>query len=76
MLIKFNAKTMAKYAGVDGLGGSVEMSQGDQAEVSDAIAKLLLRAYGANFEVVIEEKPAHSPDSDKLYRKSSKIKTK
>lgn len=76
MLIKFNAKTMPRYAGIDGNGGSVDMKEGDRAEVSDSIAKLLMRAYGANFEVVIEEKPAHAPNTDKLYRKSLKTKTK
>jgi hypothetical protein len=76
MLIKFTAKTMPRYAGVDGKGGSLDLKPGDIAEVSDSIAKLLLRAYGANFEVAIEEKPAHAPTTDKLFRKTFKVKTK
>jgi hypothetical protein len=76
MLVRFTAKTMPQYAGIDGNGGSVKMQPNETAEVSETVAKLLLQKYGANFEIVIEEKPAHAPHSDKLYRKSSKTKTK
>lgn len=76
MIVKFNAKTMPKYAGHDGKGGMVSMVAGDTAEVTEMVGKLLLSKYGQNFEVVIQEAPAHSPTSDKLYRKSAKTKTK
>lgn len=76
MIVKFNAKTMKKYAGIDGLGGMLSMSAGDAAEVSDMVAKLLVSKYGQNFQIVIQEPPAHAPSSDKIYRKSAKTKTK
>lgn len=76
MLIKFTAKTMRQYAGIDGLGGSVKLSQDDVVEVSDSVAKLLMRTYGGNFEAAMQEKPAHAPKADKFLRKRIKTKIK
>ena len=76
MLIKFTAKTMRKYSGHDGSGNALHMEAGQTAEVSEVVAKLLMQKYGANFEVVIQEKPAHAPSTDKALRKTAKTKTK
>lgn len=76
MLIRFKASTMKKYVGIDGNGGSVELEAGQSADVSDIVARVLLQKYGENFEVVIEEKPAHAPQADKMVRKQPKTKTK
>lgn len=77
MLIRFKAKTMQKYAGIDGLGGSIALGENETAEVSEAVGKILLQKYGTNFEVIIQEKPMHAPQADKFYRKQPlKVKTK
>lgn len=76
MLIKFTAKTMPAYAGVDGKGQSIKLSKDETAEVTESIAKLLMQRYGENFQIVVQEAPKHAPKADKLYRKSRKTKTK
>lgn len=76
MLIRFTAKHMPEYQGIDGLGGSVSLKAGDEAEVSEVVANLLLQKYGPNFEIVVESKPEHAPEADKLFRKGPRTKTK
>ena len=76
MRIKFTAKTMPRYAGHDGKGNAIDLTAGDTAEVTDAIGKLLVQRFGGNFEIVVDEKPAHAPESDKALRKTIKTKTK
>lgn len=76
MLIKFLAKTMPAYAGVDGTGNQIKLTKGETAEVSETVAKLLMQKYGGNFELVFEQKPEHAPKLDKLYRKLPKTKIK
>lgn len=76
MRIKFTAAHMEKYRGVDGLGGMLVLTAGEEAEVSESVAKLLLQKYARNFEVVVQKKPDHAPTSDKLLRKGHKTKTK
>lgn len=75
MLIKFLAKTMPRYAGMDGLGGSITAKENDVIEVSETVGQLLMRVYGNNFEIVIKEKPQHAPKIDKLHRRTYKTKT-
>lgn len=78
MLVKFLGHSMSHYVGQDGKGGRLELKQGDVAEVSENVAKLLLMRYSQNFEAVLPEsqKEEHAPDADKFYRKSRKTKTK
>lgn len=68
---------MPSYAGNNGKGGILRLNPGDEANVTDAIGKLLLQRYSNNFEQMPDqEKPAHAPQADKFYRKGSKTKTK
>jgi hypothetical protein len=76
MLIRFTAKHMSEYQGIDGRGGSISLKKNEEAEVSESVAKLLLQKYGRNFEVIVEEKPEHAPQADKLFRKGAKTRTK
>jgi hypothetical protein len=75
MRVKFTANQMKEYQGADGLGGSLELKPGDEADVSDTVGKLLLQKYGHTFEVVAA-RPEHAPEHDKLYRATAKTKRK
>jgi len=76
MLIRFTAKHMTEYQGIDGRGGSIALKKNDEAEVSESIARLLLQKYGQDFEIAVESKPDHAPQADKLFRKGPKTRTK
>ncbi len=76
MVIKFTAKHMSEYQGVDGLGGMIVLKRGEEAEVSEIVANLLMQKYSGNFEIILREKPEHAPQADKLFRKGAKTKTK
>jgi hypothetical protein len=77
MLIKFTAKSMRHYQGVNGLGGTLNMHPGDVAEVTVAVGKMLLQKMHDNFEQVFQaNKAEHSPKTDKFLRKNQGAKTK
>lgn len=76
MRVKFTAKHMKEYRGVNGLGEHLSMKAGDEAEVSDTVGKLLIQKYGQNFLIILDETPAHAPKADKRLRKTIQTKTK
>ena len=74
--IKFLAKSLLQYKGLDGNGGILDMKQDDTAEVSDHVAKLLKQYYTSDFEIIAGKNPDHMPKSDKALKKTAQFKSK
>jgi hypothetical protein len=76
MQIKFTAQTMPEYRGLNGKGEHISLKSGDICDVTEEVAKLLLKHYKKDFEVAITEKPVHAPKKDKQLKKTAKFKSK
>ena len=67
---------MPAYKGLDGKGQLLCLKAGDICEVTDEIARLLLRSYSRDFEVSVTELPQHAPKLNKQLKKTAKFKSK